>query len=54
MSQGASGQELGEEGSVTFTWMSPPPFLQIKDLLKPEVVEEIVLETRQKLLELEG
>ncbi|KAM3825754.1 LOW QUALITY PROTEIN: exosome complex component RRP4 [Vipera latastei] len=27
---------------------------QIKDLLKPEVVEEIVLETRQRLLELEG
>ncbi|KAH0615408.1 hypothetical protein JD844_004605 [Phrynosoma platyrhinos] len=27
---------------------------QIKDLLKPEVMEEIVLETRQRLLELEG
>lgn len=28
--------------------------LQIKDLLKPEVTEEIVLQTRQRLLELEG
>uniref|UniRef100_A0A8D0H7E6 Exosome complex component RRP4 n=1 Tax=Sphenodon punctatus TaxID=8508 RepID=A0A8D0H7E6_SPHPU len=27
---------------------------QIKDILKPEVMEEIVLETRQRLLELEG
>uniref|UniRef100_A0A803SVN2 Ribosomal RNA-processing protein 4 n=1 Tax=Anolis carolinensis TaxID=28377 RepID=A0A803SVN2_ANOCA len=27
---------------------------QIKDLLKPEVMEEIVLEARQRLLELEG
>ncbi|KAJ6651993.1 hypothetical protein lerEdw1_015850 [Lerista edwardsae] len=27
---------------------------QIKDLLKPEVMDEIVLETRQRLLELEG
>ncbi|OXB69103.1 hypothetical protein ASZ78_009579 [Callipepla squamata] len=27
---------------------------QIKDILKPEVMEEIVLETRQKLLDLEG
>lgn len=28
--------------------------LQIKDILKPEVMEEIVLETRQRLLDLEG
>ncbi|XP_010281391.1 PREDICTED: exosome complex component RRP4, partial [Phaethon lepturus] len=27
---------------------------QIKDILKPEVMEEIVLETRQRLLDLEG
>lgn len=29
-------------------------FLQIKDMLKPEVMEEIMLETRQRLLEQEG
>lgn len=29
-------------------------FLQIKDILKPEVMEEIMLETRQRLLEQEG
>lgn len=28
--------------------------LQIKDILKPEVTEEIVLEARQRLLDLEG
>lgn len=28
--------------------------LQIKDILKPEVMEEIVLETRRRLLDLEG
>lgn len=27
---------------------------QIKDILKPEVMEEIVMETRQRLLEQEG
>lgn len=29
-------------------------FLQIKDILKPEIMEEIVMETRQRLLEQEG
>ncbi|ETE61294.1 hypothetical protein L345_12957, partial [Ophiophagus hannah] len=53
VSKAASKPEVGEEGSVTLIWMSLPS-LQIKDLLKPEVVEEIVLETRQRLLELEG
>ncbi|KAL7980867.1 hypothetical protein Chor_002021 [Crotalus horridus] len=54
---------LGNNG---FIWIYPTPEqkedeaggfvanLEIKDLLKPEVVEEIVLETRQRLLELEG
>lgn len=27
---------------------------QIKDILKPEITEEIVMETRQRLLEQEG
>nr|KAF6484279.1 exosome component 2 [Rousettus aegyptiacus] len=27
---------------------------QIKDILKPEIMEEIVMETRQRLLEQEG
>lgn len=29
-------------------------FVQVKDILKPEVMEEIVLLTQQKLLEQEG
>lgn len=28
--------------------------LQIKDILKPEVMEQIVLETQHRLLDLEG
>lgn len=29
-------------------------YLQVKDILKPEVMEEIVMLTQQKLLEQEG
>ncbi|XP_068925449.1 exosome complex component RRP4 isoform X2 [Petaurus breviceps papuanus] len=54
---------LGNNG---FIWIYPTPEqreeeaggfianLEIKDILKPEIMEEIVMETRQRLLEQEG
>ncbi|EMP34676.1 Exosome complex component RRP4 [Chelonia mydas] len=39
--------------SIVYCYEASHPH-QIKDILKPEVMQEIVLETRQRLLELEG
>nr|XP_048679350.1 exosome complex component RRP4 [Caretta caretta] len=39
--------------SIVYCYEASHPH-QIKDVLKPEVMQEIVLETRQRLLELEG
>ncbi|XP_065274831.1 exosome complex component RRP4 [Emys orbicularis] len=39
--------------SIVYCYEASLPH-QIKDILKPEVMQEIVLETRQRLLELEG
>uniref|UniRef100_A0A670KJX6 Exosome component 2 n=1 Tax=Podarcis muralis TaxID=64176 RepID=A0A670KJX6_PODMU len=50
----AEQKQMLYDTSILYCYEASLSHEQIKDLLKPEVMEKIVLETRQRLLELEG